>query len=92
MLPSPVARHKHSTGEGNALPSNIPMREGEKLHFSTEDPSVVYLNPFGNPVTGYLYITDYKVYFKGNEGEQATTIQVPYNTCSLLVYLIIECL
>ena len=65
------------------------MREGEKMYFNTAEPSVVYLNPFGNPVTGYLYITDYKVYFKGSEGDQSTPIQVALNICSLLVYLII---
>ena len=66
------------------------MREGEKLHFNTTEPSVVFMNPFGNPVTGYLYITDYKVYFKGSEGEQATTIQVHNNAVVLLAKFIIS--
>ena len=73
-----MERHaRGSSGNGYLeLMDNIPMKEGEKLYFKTEEASVVYISPFGNPITGFLYITDYKVYFRGGEDEQSTKIQV----------------
>ena len=66
------------------------MREGEVMYFKTKDASVVYMNPFGNPVTGYFYITDYKVYFKGNEPEHSTNIQVCFMLSVYLLMFIYE--
>ena len=76
-----ITRPKRSREGLTVSTASIPMREGEVLYFKTEDASVVYMNPFGNPITGYFYITDYKVYFKGNEPEQSTIIQV----CSIFI-------
>lgn len=54
--------------------SEIPLLPGESL---VTDKDVIYMCPFNTPVKGRLYVTNYKLYFKGEETEQLIVLEVP---------------
>ncbi|XP_069603152.1 myotubularin isoform X1 [Ranitomeya imitator] len=54
--------------------NEIPLLPGETL---VTDKDVIYMCPFNGPVKGRLYVTNYKLYFKGEETEPAIVFEVP---------------
>ncbi|CAI9538628.1 unnamed protein product, partial [Staurois parvus] len=59
----------------NQEPSDeIPLLPGETL---VTDKDVIYMCPFNGPVKGRLFVTNYKLYFKGEEPEPLIVLEVP---------------
>ncbi|KAG9478418.1 hypothetical protein GDO78_013438, partial [Eleutherodactylus coqui] len=54
--------------------SEVPLLPGESL---VTDKEVIYMCPFNAPAKGRLYVTNYKLYFKGEETEQLIVFEVP---------------
>ncbi|XP_068107122.1 myotubularin isoform X2 [Hyperolius riggenbachi] len=54
----------------------IPLLPGEAL-VTVLDKDVIYMCPFNDPVKGRLYVTNYKLYFKGEEPEALIIFEVP---------------
>lgn len=52
----------------------IPLLPGEAL---VTDKDVIYMCPFNGPVKGRLFVTNYKLYFKGEEPEPLIVFEVP---------------
>ncbi|XP_063793453.1 myotubularin isoform X1 [Pseudophryne corroboree] len=52
----------------------IPLLPGETL---VTDKDVIYMCPFNVPVKGRLFVTNYKLYFKGEETEPLIVFEVP---------------
>jgi myotubularin-related protein 1/2 len=60
---------------------NIPLLPGER-HVCGVTKEVTYLCPFMGPVRGKLFITNYKMYFYGDDGDPPYTVDVPMGVIS----------
>ncbi|XP_066269847.1 myotubularin-related protein 2-like isoform X3 [Branchiostoma lanceolatum] len=63
-----------------AQPDDPPLMPGEKLQAIAKD--VTYLCPFMGPVRGVLSVTNYKLYFKGNNRDPPFIVDVPLGVVS----------
>ncbi|XP_075040349.1 myotubularin [Mixophyes fleayi] len=52
----------------------VPLLPGETL---VTDKDVIYMCPFNTPVKGRLFVTNYKLYFRGEETEPLIVFEVP---------------
>ncbi|XP_073399702.1 myotubularin isoform X2 [Dendrobates tinctorius] len=71
---NPSVRRPPREGMNQEHNNEIPLLPGETL---VTDKDVIYMCPFNGPVKGRLYITNYKLYFKGEETEPAIVFEVP---------------
>ncbi|XP_077141347.1 myotubularin isoform X2 [Ranitomeya variabilis] len=71
---NPSVRRPPREGMNQEHNNEIPLLPGETL---VTDKDVIYMCPFNGPVKGRLYVTNYKLYFKGEETEPAIVFEVP---------------
>ncbi|XP_073497318.1 myotubularin isoform X2 [Phyllobates terribilis] len=71
---NPSVRRPPSDGMNQEHNNEIPLLPGETL---VTDKDVIYMCPYNGPVKGRLYVTNYKLYFKGEEMEPAIVFEVP---------------
>ncbi|RWS24072.1 myotubularin-related protein 2-like protein, partial [Leptotrombidium deliense] len=57
-----------------------PLLEGERFVGNVKARDVTYLCPYIGPVSGSLYVTNYKLYFRSNDTEMGLSIEVPLCT------------
>ncbi|XP_056395439.1 myotubularin isoform X2 [Hyla sarda] len=82
MASSSVTRYNSNSLENASIKrtpneeqnNEVPLLPGE-THMT--DKEVIYMCPFNAPVKGRLYVTNYKLYFKGEETEQIIVFEVP---------------
>ncbi|XP_072287530.1 myotubularin isoform X1 [Pyxicephalus adspersus] len=67
-------RRSPRDGLGQEPNDEIPLLPGEAL---VTDKDVIYMCPFNGPVKGRLFVTNYKLYFKGEEPESLIIFEVP---------------
>ncbi|OXA60801.1 Myotubularin-related protein 2 [Folsomia candida] len=71
-----ISRYQSSAVFSSDRPANgeeVPVIPGEKLQRMSRD--VTYLCPFGGPIKGNLYLTNYKLYFASKDRQN--TFEVP---------------
>ncbi|CAN8006088.1 unnamed protein product [Ixodes hexagonus] len=59
-----------------------PLLPGEQPHVVQKARDVTYLCPFQGPIRGCLFITNYKLYFRGIDKEPKFTMEVPLGVVS----------
>ncbi|XP_073399703.1 myotubularin isoform X3 [Dendrobates tinctorius] len=74
---NPSVRRPPREGMNQEHNNEIPLLPGETLVTGKHYKDVIYMCPFNGPVKGRLYITNYKLYFKGEETEPAIVFEVP---------------
>ncbi|XP_073497317.1 myotubularin isoform X1 [Phyllobates terribilis] len=74
---NPSVRRPPSDGMNQEHNNEIPLLPGETLVTGVHYKDVIYMCPYNGPVKGRLYVTNYKLYFKGEEMEPAIVFEVP---------------
>ncbi|RWS02746.1 myotubularin-related protein 2-like protein, partial [Dinothrombium tinctorium] len=57
-----------------------PLLNGERFVGNVKARDVTYLCPYLGPISGVLYVTNYKLYFRSNETDPPSVIEVPLCT------------
>ena len=66
-----------------SLSSDIPLLPGEKIDPEINGRDVIFICPYMGEISGYIYVTNYKLYFKSSDGSKTTRlIHVPLCTIS----------
>lgn len=65
-----------------SLSSDIPLLSGEKIDSDINGREATYICPYSGDISGYLYVTNYKLYFKSTDNSKPRLIHVPLCTIS----------
>jgi len=61
----------------SSLSSDIPLLPGEHIDIDINGRDVTYICPYVGDISGNLYLTNYKLYFKSNDAAKSRLIHVP---------------
>uniref|UniRef100_A0A8C5Q063 Myotubularin n=1 Tax=Leptobrachium leishanense TaxID=445787 RepID=A0A8C5Q063_9ANUR len=73
-LENPSIRRAPRDGVNQENDVEVPCLPGE---FIVTEKDVIYMCPFNGPVKGIIHVTNYKLFFKGEETEPLVTFSVP---------------